>query len=219
MNEQPIESDETADRIMDAVLHVLAERGLRGATTRVIAQRAGVHEVTLFRKFGSKNGLIRAAVSRQFETVGREGVQFTGDIEADLERLTSVYQNTLQAVGPMARVLLTEVPLEPELAACMDGPRQLLTTIAGMLNRYQEEGKLQPEPMATLVPALLGPVALPYVLPDPGSPTGQPQALDPRMHVRRFLHGRGLGPNSDTQDGPQRQVRDQLNDTDHGSHA
>jgi AcrR family transcriptional regulator len=39
-------------------------RGIQGATTREIARRAGVHEVTLFRHFKSKEQLLRTILKR-----------------------------------------------------------------------------------------------------------------------------------------------------------
>jgi AcrR family transcriptional regulator len=50
------------EQIMEAALRVYAEHGYRGATTRRIAQEAGVNEVTLFRHFGSKSQLIHEAI-------------------------------------------------------------------------------------------------------------------------------------------------------------
>ncbi|GJG87093.1 hypothetical protein tb265_22740 [Gemmatimonadetes bacterium T265] len=50
------------DQILDAAARVYAEHGFRGATTRRIADAAGVNEVTLFRTFGSKAALIQAAL-------------------------------------------------------------------------------------------------------------------------------------------------------------
>ncbi|HGY10053.1 MAG TPA: TetR/AcrR family transcriptional regulator, partial [Oceanithermus profundus] len=54
----------TYERLLEAALELLAERGYRGATTRAIAERAGVAEVTLFRRFGSKARLLAEAVRR-----------------------------------------------------------------------------------------------------------------------------------------------------------
>jgi AcrR family transcriptional regulator len=52
------------DQLLDAAARLYAEAGYRGATTRRIATQAGVNEITLFRHFGSKDALIRAAISR-----------------------------------------------------------------------------------------------------------------------------------------------------------
>lgn len=50
------------EQLLGAALQVYAEAGSRGATTRRIAEVAGVNEVTLFRHFGSKDALIRGAL-------------------------------------------------------------------------------------------------------------------------------------------------------------
>lgn len=54
-------------QLLDAAVNVFAHAGFRGATTRKIAQVAGVNEVTLFRHFGSKEGLIMEAIYRSLE--------------------------------------------------------------------------------------------------------------------------------------------------------
>jgi AcrR family transcriptional regulator len=48
----------TRELILEAAMRVFAEVGSRGATTRKIAEAAGVNEVTLFRHFGSKEALL-----------------------------------------------------------------------------------------------------------------------------------------------------------------
>lgn len=52
------------DKILRAAVTVFAEVGFRGATTRRIAQEAGVNEITLFRHFGSKDRLLHEAIQR-----------------------------------------------------------------------------------------------------------------------------------------------------------
>src|SRR5512138_790295 len=52
------------DQLLDAAVRVYAEVGYRGATTRRIAQEAGVNEITLFRHFGSKDTLLHEAIAR-----------------------------------------------------------------------------------------------------------------------------------------------------------
>jgi len=55
-------SMEFRERILTAAAEVYAETGFRGATTRRIAERAGVNEITLFRHFGSKTRLLHEAI-------------------------------------------------------------------------------------------------------------------------------------------------------------
>jgi AcrR family transcriptional regulator len=55
-------STDARDAILHATIRLFAEAGSRGATTRRIAETAGVNEVTLFRLFHTKTDLIRAAL-------------------------------------------------------------------------------------------------------------------------------------------------------------
>jgi AcrR family transcriptional regulator len=50
------------EKILQAATALYAETGFRGATTRQIAELAGVNEVTLFRQFGSKTALLHEAI-------------------------------------------------------------------------------------------------------------------------------------------------------------
>ncbi len=50
----------TEQRLLDATLKLISEKGYLGSTTREIAQEAGVTELTLFRHFGTKEKLFEA---------------------------------------------------------------------------------------------------------------------------------------------------------------
>jgi AcrR family transcriptional regulator len=52
--------EETRERILTATREVIGRKGKRGATTREIADVAGVNEATLFRHFGTKEALLIA---------------------------------------------------------------------------------------------------------------------------------------------------------------
>lgn len=55
-------TDQTRRRILEAAAAEFTEKGFAGATTRAIADRAQVNEVTLFRHFGNKQRLFSAVV-------------------------------------------------------------------------------------------------------------------------------------------------------------
>ena len=60
----PDRSPVSRERILEAASRVYAMHGFRGATTRLIANEAGVNEVTLFRTFGSKGALLEAVLEQ-----------------------------------------------------------------------------------------------------------------------------------------------------------
>src|SRR5688500_19087935 len=53
---------DTREAILVAALDAYSKYGFRGATTRRIAEAAGVNEVTIFRHFGSKEALLGEAL-------------------------------------------------------------------------------------------------------------------------------------------------------------
>ena len=100
--------ENTEQRILDAALKVFSSEGYSGATTRKIAIEADVAEVTLFRKFQSKENLLREVLSNnrsmfsemdnllnvdkniEFETelrvIGKHIAQIMSDRKADSKR-------------------------------------------------------------------------------------------------------------------------------------
>jgi AcrR family transcriptional regulator len=50
------------EALLEAAIKVYGEAGMRGATTRLIAEAANVNEVTLFRHFRTKGELMEAAL-------------------------------------------------------------------------------------------------------------------------------------------------------------
>lgn len=65
-----IDKDPTGQKLLEAAREVLSREGISGATTREIARVAGVNEVTLFRKFQSKQGLLEAVLAQAFLPAG-----------------------------------------------------------------------------------------------------------------------------------------------------
>jgi AcrR family transcriptional regulator len=78
-------SDDTRKRIIDAALRLFGQVGYIKASTRAIAEAAGVNEVTLFRHFGSKKNLLMACMQAFNETSFPEVFEsnLTGDFAAD----------------------------------------------------------------------------------------------------------------------------------------
>lgn len=56
-----IELDKTEQKIVDATIFLLDKEGMNGTTTKKIAKKAEISEVTVFRKFKSKDNLLKIA--------------------------------------------------------------------------------------------------------------------------------------------------------------
>ncbi|BDZ68394.1 TetR/AcrR family transcriptional regulator [Methanobacterium ferruginis] len=65
-------TSDTENKILDAALKLFAEKGYVGATTRLIAQEAGVSELTLFRRFKTKDNLFKKVLDQNHEKMRQE---------------------------------------------------------------------------------------------------------------------------------------------------
>jgi AcrR family transcriptional regulator len=72
-------------RILEAALKVFASEGYTGATTRKIAEEANVAEVTLFRKFKSKENLLKEVLNNNRTVFSSLDVLFQVQRDIDLE--------------------------------------------------------------------------------------------------------------------------------------
>jgi len=59
----------TEQKILDAALKLFAENGYAGARTRLIAEEAGLSEMTLFRKFKTKENLFNKVLVQNQEKI------------------------------------------------------------------------------------------------------------------------------------------------------
>lgn len=67
--------DKTEKKILDAALKIFAERGYDGAKTKLIAKESGFTEMTLFRKFGTKENLFHTVLTVNYDRITADIVQ------------------------------------------------------------------------------------------------------------------------------------------------
>jgi AcrR family transcriptional regulator len=113
------QADQTRERIVAAAREVIARKGKRGATTREIADLAGVNEATLFRHFGNKESLIIAVVKSSCpDTKLREIVSaLHGPVEEDLYAIGVAINEHLESMVDMVRWSLVETDYENSIFA------------------------------------------------------------------------------------------------------
>lgn len=132
----------TDDRILDAALHVFEAVGFHAATTRRIAEEAGVNEVTLFRRYKSKQQLLHEAMQRHarmqhFPSLPEE----PSDPEAELRAWAEEHLGSLVRSRTLLRMTLSELGNRQDL--CMpahEGPIRVAAEVRGYLSRLRERG-------------------------------------------------------------------------------
>jgi len=107
----------TQQRLLEATLKLISEKGYPGATTREIAQEAGVTELTLFRHFGSKEKLFEEVLkSYTFLPALKEMIPELEDLPCQeaLTRIATKFILTLRKRKSMIKIMHTEIILYPD---------------------------------------------------------------------------------------------------------
>ena len=108
----------TEEKIIDAAIQLVNSHGYKGATTRKIAEAAGVNEVTLFRHFGSKKGLVEAIIEKfsYIDFISQAlKEEIVWDLEKDLHMIASLYQEQMDKKRDIIMISIKEAGVFPEL--------------------------------------------------------------------------------------------------------
>ncbi|MCB0926025.1 MAG: TetR/AcrR family transcriptional regulator [Mycobacterium sp.] len=176
------------DAVLAAAVSVFAEKGYRTTTTKEIAERAGVNEVTLFRRYGGKAALINAALARVLEDSAFGRLTATEDVTADLIALVHAYGETTQQYGGLVVTLLAETAHQPDLREALPALMPNLLKAAQVIAHHQDHQRLAPgNPMQKLV-MLLAPLMMFGMWSRAGAPAVLAE-LEPHAVVAAFLDG------------------------------
>ncbi len=142
--------EETRERILTAAREVIGRKGKRGATTREIADVAGVNEATLFRHFGTKEALLVACAQHFCGYLQLAGVaaQLTGALDEDLLVLARVMFARFESLQDMIRWSLVEQDYEKDIFAETAWQPQLaiLAVLTEFMKRRVSSGELAGDP-------------------------------------------------------------------------
>ena len=109
----PRTNSSTRQRLVNAALELFRSQGVTETTTRQIAELAQVNEVTLFRQFGSKQGLLLALIedSAVFTHLGeslRTQVNQTSHVDEALRNYASDRLKALEQIPDLLRSVVGE---------------------------------------------------------------------------------------------------------------
>lgn len=144
MSERPVRqtADERRTEITAAAAIEFARRGLDGATTDCIAERAGVSQPYVVRLFGTKKALFLAVANRAFERVAdtfRAAAVGDGPGER-LENMGAAYVALLRDRDELALQLqLYAAAYDPEIRACVATRFAQLHELCGELSGAEPE--------------------------------------------------------------------------------
>jgi AcrR family transcriptional regulator len=138
-------------KLLDVAARVYGEYGFRGATTRRIADEAGVNEITIFRQFGSKESLINEAIrTHSMRPRLPELAVVPVDPERELTEWGSAVLAHLSDIRSLIRRMMSEMDERPEVAPCLgDGPTYSTLRLREYVERLREHGFLPDEAPAS----------------------------------------------------------------------
>jgi len=159
-----VSRNSTRQRLIDAALELFVAQGITETTTKQIAESAEVNEVTLFRHFGNKHGLLLAVIQEAsvFTGLGQTWVQQVGyasSIDQALKDYAIAALQTLEAVPEVVRSVIGEAGEYPteNRQALGQGLTQANGYVAqyftAMINRGQMP--MSAEKLASLLNSLL----------------------------------------------------------------
>ncbi|HEX6315979.1 MAG TPA: helix-turn-helix domain-containing protein [Gemmatimonadaceae bacterium] len=116
----PTSTQVSRQKLLEAAMRVFAESGFRGATTRRIAEAAGVNEVTLFRQFKSKTALINEVAELYARRRSEEALP-AGAVDPlkELADWCAAHMGLLRNSRDMIRKCMAEVQYLPHMGECM----------------------------------------------------------------------------------------------------
>ena len=87
--------DKTQNKIINATMDLIMERGYSSTTTKDIARLAKVNECTIFRKFKGKKEIVLSAMQlpKWNPNLSESDFSYVGDLEKDLVSFSEVYMN------------------------------------------------------------------------------------------------------------------------------
>lgn len=139
------DEQETRGRILAAACNLMATRGYKGATTRLIAEAAGVNEVTIFRHFGNKEGLLSAIIDESTSVEGHleKSLQQEYDtVEEMLVHFGGTFYQVLEDNKELLLIFLMEVCRPDMDTAFSRVPLTAIKMLAGKLQSLHEQGQI-----------------------------------------------------------------------------
>ncbi|HEU4747080.1 MAG TPA: TetR/AcrR family transcriptional regulator [Gemmatimonadaceae bacterium] len=128
--------------ILAAAAGVFSQYGFLGATTRRIAEAAGVNEVTLFRYFGSKDTLLLEAMQHVTQASGIiELPAEPVDPVLELSAWSEAFISHLRLRSSMIRKTMSEIEEHPEIGICASHvPKRASADLCAYLDALKRKG-------------------------------------------------------------------------------
>lgn len=138
--------NETQLKIIDATMTLIVEKGYSGATTKDIANLAGVNECTIFRRFRGKKEIVLAALELPKWNPGlkKEDFVYHGELMEDLLAFAHVYTSKVTPRMVKVSIGLRSAELsDVALPGIMQIPMAFKTALTEYFTMMQDKGLIK----------------------------------------------------------------------------
>lgn len=138
--------DDTSQKIIDAAMALIREKGYVATTTKEIAKNAGVNECTLFRKFKNKKDIVLQGVNQskwRADVTPKLFQNVKWDLRADIEMFMRAYMEKMTPDFVNLSIGLRAPQLYEETAPLiMKVPQAFLSAFTEYLKKMCDMGKI-----------------------------------------------------------------------------
>lgn len=138
---------ETREKILAAAIDLMSLKGYSATTTKEIAEKAGISEMTVFRKFKSKQEILDNLIEKYTSSFQSENI-FVGnclvyDLEVDLANVSRTYQTFMNENKKVVLLAYKESGTHDEISERLTAnPRLLKRCLVDYLTEMKARGKV-----------------------------------------------------------------------------
>jgi AcrR family transcriptional regulator len=159
-------STSTRQRLIQSALQLFITQGVSSTTTKAIAELAEVNEVTLFRNFGNKYGLLLAVLeeSTAFNNLGKSLVERAAPTDSIRETLKEYASNCLHRLEQVPEFIRSVVgeseqyPIENRRAlgrGLTEANRYVAEYLAAAIEQGQLNTRISPQKLASFLNGMI----------------------------------------------------------------
>jgi AcrR family transcriptional regulator len=187
--------DETSQKIIDAAMSLVKDKGYVATTTRDIAQLAGVNECTLFRKFKNKKDIVLNGIEQEKWRGNLTPDVFKNvkwELASDLEMFMTEYMNRITPDFVKLSIGLRAPQLYGESAPLvMKVPQVFLSSLTDYFKEMVNRGKMPEADLEclamTIFSSTFGYTFLSASFENHLSPVGREEFI--KQSVQTFIYG------------------------------
>ncbi|WP_430790296.1 TetR/AcrR family transcriptional regulator [Virgibacillus flavescens] len=164
------------EKIIEAAIELIAEKGYHNTSTSEIAKKAGVAEGTIFRHYRTKKDLLVAIVSPVImkSTVPIMAEKFVNQVfqqpHTSFEELLEIFiRNRFEFVKsniPLIRILIQELAFHPDIQASFKEAflTKIYPAVSKALDFYKNKGEIQQALPNETILRMIGPTILGFIV-------------------------------------------------------